>query len=74
MTITCTNEKCEKEFQLKIDGLATECNSSGNHTTQCLVTGAIYCPFCNHEMEVEYLFDTLGDTGEIVSEEISSLT
>ena len=74
MTITCINEKCKKEFTLKIDGLDIECNSSGNYTTQCLATGAIFCPFCKHEMEVEYLFDTLDDTGEIVSEEISSLT
>lgn len=74
MTINCKNEKCEKEFQLKIDNLEIECNSSGNHTTQCLATGNIYCPHCNHEMEIEYLFDELNDTGEILSKEISSLT
>ena len=74
MTITCTNVKCKKEFTLKIDNLEMECNSSGNHTTQCLATGTIYCTLCNHEMEVQYLFDELDDTGEILSEEISFLT
>ena len=74
MTITCTNKKCKEKFTLKIDNLETECNSSGNHTTQCLATGIIYCTFCNHKMEVQYLFDALDDTGEILSEEILSLS
>ena len=73
MIITCKNEKCEKDFQLNIEGLSMECSSSGNHTTQCLATGTINCPFCTNEMEIQYLFDTLDDTGEILSEEISAL-
>ncbi|MFA6177928.1 MAG: hypothetical protein WC694_03510 [Candidatus Paceibacterota bacterium] len=74
MTITCTNEKCSKKFEVDNTDLEIIPSPSGNHSTQYLASGTIYCPSCTHEMEIEYLFDEVNDTGEILSEELSSLT
>ena len=74
MNIICTNKNCSKEFKLNIVDLNLETSISENHTTQYLATGTIYCPFCKHEMEIEYLFDEVNETGEILSEEVQSLT
>jgi len=73
MNVTCTNKKCKIEFQLEINNLSRDSNRSGNHTTQHLISGTIYCPSCSNEMEIEYLYDELDDTGEILSEKVLSL-
>jgi len=74
MDITCKNKKCGNSFKLDISDLESESTPSGNHTTQYLVTGTIYCPSCKHEMEIEYIYDELNDTGETLSESVQSLT
>ena len=70
MIITCDNDECNKEFKLDITDFEIESERSGNHTTQHLAEGTVFCPDCENEMEIKYLYDELDDTGEILSEEL----
>ena len=74
MQVTCTNEQCQNEFNINNVDLEVESNKSGTHTTQYSISGTIYCPNCNNEMEINYLSDKLDDTGEILSSEIIHLS
>ncbi len=68
--ITCKNEDCQCEFKVDTSDFEVQSERSGNHTTQYLETGEASCPRCGHEMYIEYLYDALDDTGDILSSDI----
>lgn len=68
--IICKNEDCQCKFKVDTSDFEVQSEPSGNHTTQYLETGEANCPSCGHEMDIEYLYDALDDTDEILSSEI----